>query len=267
MARIACIGILVVLLNVLVGCQNVDRGRGQIVPTNTRQSLGPGSVVNIADTSEVDIVEQMAVNRQAYRQGLELLVGYYTRTGNNMKLEWAKKELAALNTMPKYNYIIEAIVASANLKVSDSIPDADDLYYDAQQLDKDAGALPILKNENQLRLALEKYNELIRKYPSSDKIDDSAYNAGVIYEYFKDYSIALLYYKRAYQWDPETIHPARFRAARVLDKNLHRNAEALQLYQQAVKIEGQYEKYREWKEFAERRIRELQKIDESGSSS
>ena len=265
MARVVCTGILIVLLNVLVGCQNVDRGKGQLLPSNTRQTLGPTSVINIADTSEVDIVEQMAVNRQAYRQGLELLAGYYTRTGNNMKLEWAKKELAALNTMPKYNYIIEANVASADLRVSASIPDADDLYYDAQQLDKEAGALPVLKNENQLRLALEKYNELIKRYPSSDKIDDAAYRAGEIYEYFKDYSIALLYYKRAYQWDPDTIYPTRFRAARVLDKNLHRNDEALQLYQQAVKTEGQFEKYREWKEYAERRIRELQKIDEGGS--
>ncbi|MGB2866397.1 MAG: hypothetical protein WBC05_23915 [Sedimentisphaerales bacterium] len=263
MARKECIGILIVLLSVLVGCQDADRGKGQLIPRDTRQSLGPASVVNIADTSEADVVEQMAVNRQAYRQGLELLTGYYTRTGNNMKLEWAKKELAALNTMPKYNYIIEAHVAPANLKVSASIPDADDIYYDAQKLDKDAGT--ILKNKNQLRLALEKYNDLIKKHPSSDKIDDAAYNAGVIHEYFKDYSIALLYFKRAFQWDPDTIYPARFRAARILDQRLHRNAEALQLYQQAVKIEGQFDKYREWKEYAERRIRELQKIDEGGN--
>ncbi len=261
MARIVCTGILIVMLSVLVGCQDADRGKGQLIPRDTRQSLGPASVVNIADTSEADVVEQMAVNRQAYRQGLELLVGYYVRTGNNMKLEWAKKELAALNTMPKYNYIIEANVAPANLKVTASIPDADDLYYDALEIDKKAGTLPVLKNQNQLRLALEKYNEVIRQYPSSDKIDDAAYKAGAIYEYFKDYSIALLYFKRTFQWDPETPHPARFRAARILDKNLHQNAEALQLYQQAVKIEGQFDKYREWREFAERRIRELQKLD------
>jgi tetratricopeptide (TPR) repeat protein len=151
------------------------------------------------------------------------------------------------------------------LKGSASIPDADDLYYDAQQLEKNAGTLPILKNQNQLRLALEKYREVIRIHPSSDKIDDAAYRAGVIQEYFKDYSIALLYFKRTFQWDPDTPHPARFRAARILDKNLHRNAEALQLYQQAVKIEGQFDKYREWREYAERRIRELQKIDEGGN--
>jgi tetratricopeptide (TPR) repeat protein len=262
MATKACTGVLIILLGVLVGCQGVDRGRGQLMPVDTRQSYGPGSVVNIADTSEADLVEKMAVNRQAYKQGLELLVGYYMRTGNNLKLEWAQKELAALKTMPKYNYIIEANVAPQNLKVSASIPEADDLFYEAQETDKEAGTLPILKNENLLRLALEKYNEVIRKYPSSDKIDDAAYNAGVIYEYFKDYSIALLYYKRTFQWDPDTPHPARFRAARVLDKDLHRNAEALQLYQQAVKIEGQFDRYREWREYAEKRIRALQKLGE-----
>jgi tetratricopeptide (TPR) repeat protein len=261
MARIACTGVLIVLLSVLVGCQGPDRGQGQLIPRDTRQ-IGPASVVNITDTSEVDIVEQMAVNRQAYRQGLELLVGYYRRTGNNMKLEWANKELAALNTMPKYNYIIEADVAPANLKVRDSIPDADDIYYEAEQIEKNAGTLPILKNQNQLRIALEKYRELIRKHPTSDKIDDAAYRAGVIHEYFKDYTIALLYYQRTFQWDPETPHPARFRAARILDQRLHRNAEALQLYQEAVKIEGQFDRYREWREFAERRIRELQKLDQ-----
>jgi tetratricopeptide (TPR) repeat protein len=165
--------------------------------------------------------------------------------------------------MPKYKYIIEAEGAPQNLKVSASIPEADVLYYEAEGIDKAAGRLPVLKNKNQLRIALAKYDEVIRKYPASDKIDDAAYNAGVIYEYFKDYSIALLYYKRTFQWDPETPHPARFRAARILDQRLHRKDEALQLYQQAVKIEGQFDRYREWREFAERRIRELQKLDGS----
>ncbi len=261
MARKGCTVILIVLLSVLVGCQNVDSGRGQLLPRDRRQNYGPGSVVSFADTSEVDLVEKMAVNRQAYRQGLELLAGYYMRTGNNMKLEWAQKELAALDAMPKYIYIIEAEVAPANLKVSASIPEADDIYYEAEEIDKEAGTLPVLKNENQLRLALGKYIEVIRKYPASDKIDNAAYHAGVIYEYFKDYSIALLYFQRTFQWDPETPHPARFRAARILDQRLHRNAEALELYQKAVKIEGQFDRYREWREFAERRIRELQKVD------
>ena len=104
-------------------------------------------------------------------------------------------------------------------------------------------------------------NQLIRRHPSSNKIGDAAFRAGGIYEYFKDYTIALLYHQRTYQWDPETIHPARFRAAFILDKRLHRRAEALEVYQQAVKKESRYEI---WKEFAEKRIRELTRSDERG---
>ena len=262
MARIVSTALVIVLLNVLVGCRDVDSGRSQIVPTGVRRTVGPGGVVDITKVGETDLVEQMAVNRQAYRQSLELLLGYYTRAGNNMKLQWAKKELEALITMPKYDYIPEAPVARSDLQGGTSIPQADDVYYDAVELDKKAGPLSILRNENLLRLALDKYKELISKYPSSDKIDDAAYKAGEICEYFKDYSIALLYYKRSYQWDPETTYPARFRSARILDKYLHRNAEAVELYQQAIATEGKYDKYREWREFAQERLSVLQKIDE-----
>jgi len=261
MARVVLTTVLIVLLNVLVGCNGVDSGRGQLMPTRTRALLGAAPVVKVTKMGETDIVEQVAVNRQAYRQGLELLVEYYTKMGNNMKLLWAKKELAAMNAMPQYNYIIEASVTGPNLKASTSIPEADYLYRDALQLEKEAKQFVVIKNENLLRQALDKYNQLIRKHPSSDKIDDAAYRAGQIYEHFKDYTIAVLYYQRAYQWDPDTIYPARSKAAFILDKRLHRRAEALKLYKEAVKKETRFE---DWKEFAEKRIRELTEGDEEG---
>ena len=258
MARIILTILIVVLLNVLVGCQGVEGSKSQLVP-RSEMSGGAAAVVRIAKAGEADIVEQVSDNRQAYQQGLELLVKYYTRTGNNMKLEWARKELAALDTMPKYKYIIEASVAPANLKASTLIPDADALYRDALQLEKKAGLLGFIKNENLLRLALDKYNQLIRKHPYSDKIDDAAYRAGGIYEYFKDYTIALLYYQRAYQWDPDTLHPARFKAAYILDRRLHRRDEALEPYQQFVDgMTGSEQQ----KKFAQRRIKELTQSDE-----
>jgi len=263
MARIVLTAVVIVLLNVLVGCQGVDSGRGQLMPIRTITSIGSAGVVDIAKAGETDFVEQIAVNRQAYRQGLELLVKYYTKTGNNMKFKWAKEELAALDSIPQYKYIVEAESAGANLRASISIPEADDLYKDGLQLEKEANVLFIAKNNDLLRLALDKYDRLIRNYPSSDKIDDAAYKAGEIYEYFQDYSIALLYYERAYQWDPDTTHPARFRSARILDKRLHRNAEALELYRQAIKTEGKYGKYKIWKEYAEERIKVLYKTGEN----
>jgi len=164
--------------------------------------------------------------------------------------------------MPQYNYIIEASVAGPDLKASTSIAEADVLYKEGIGLEKRAGLLPILKNEELLRLALDKYNQLIKKHPSSDKIDDAAYGAGIIYEHFKDYTIALLYYQRTYQWDPDTSYPARFKAAFVLDKRLHRRDEALVLYQEAVKAIKKEGEHQQWKEFAEKRIREFSESGE-----
>jgi tetratricopeptide (TPR) repeat protein len=265
MARTILTAVVIVLLNVLVGCQGVDSGRGILMPARTSTSIVSAPVVDITKAGETDYVEQIAVNRQEYRQGLELLIRYYTKTGNNMKFKWAKEELAALDSIPQYKYIVEAEAAGANLRASTSIPEADELYRDALDLQERAGALLVVKNEELLRLALDKYNRVIKDFRSSDKIDDSAYKAGEIYEYFQDYSIALLYYERAYQWDPETIHPARFRSARILDKRLHRNAEALELYRKAINTEGRYGRHRKWKEYAEGRIKELYKIEEDNN--
>ena len=252
MARAILTALLIVLLNVLVGCHGVDSGRSQLIPPRMK-------AVSIVEAGEADIIEQMSINRLAYRQYLESLVRHYTETRNNMKLGWAENELKKLNKMPQYNYIIEASVAGPNLKASNSITIADYMYDEAFRLEKKAKRLILIKDKNLLRVALDKYNQLIRKHPSSDKIDDAAYRAGGIYGYFKDYTIALLYYQRAYQWDPDTIHPARFKAAYVLDKRLHRRGEALELYQQAVEMQAEHKK---WKEYAEKRIRKLTKSDE-----
>ncbi len=259
MARIVLRVAIIVLLSVSLGCQQADSGRGRLMPS---QGTTAAITTNLSQAGETDIVEQIAINRRAYQQGLELLIRYYNRTGNNMKLHWANEELTALDLIPQYKYIIVAETLESNMRASTSIPEADDLYMDALELEKKANVLFIAKNDDLLRLALDKYDRLIRNYPSSDKIDDAAYKAGEIYEYFQDYSIALLYYERAYQWDPDTTHPARFRLARILDKRLHRNAEALELYRQAIKTEGKYGKYRIWKEYAEGRIKALYRTEE-----
>lgn len=260
MVKTILTAVLIVLLNVLVGCYGPDSGRSQLMPKRIVPSAEYVSVVDVTKTSEADIIEQTAINRQAYRQGLELLVEYYTRMGNDMKLMWAKDELESLNKVPQYSYIIGAIVAGPDLKASASIPLANYMYEEALRLEKRAGQLIIIKDEDLLRTALYKYNQLIRKHPSSDKIDDAAYRAGGICEHFMDYTIALLYYHRTYQWDPETIYPARYKAAYILDAHLHRRAEALELYKQAIEKENLIPSRRE---FAEKRVAELTRSDQA----
>ncbi len=262
MARIVLVTLLIVLLNVLVGCYAPDSGMAQLVPAHVKVS--PGSEpLKVVRGSEIDIIEQMAINRKAYRNGLESLIAYYNNAGNNMKLGWVQNELKKLDGMPQYNYIVEANIAGPDLKAVTSIPLADYMYQDARRLEKRAGKLILVKNEKMLRLALEKYNQLIKKHPSSDKIDDAAYRAAGIFEHFKDYTIALLYYQRAYQWNPEITLPARFKVAYILDRHLKRRKEALEFYRQAVKTENIQQSY---KEFAQKRIKELMKLDEGSKA-
>ncbi|GAJ06035.1 unnamed protein product [marine sediment metagenome] len=71
-----------------------------------------------------------------------------------------------------------------------------------------------------------------------------------------------LYYERAYQWDPDTIYPARFKAAYIWDKRLAiRRADALENYQEILKRGGLSTKR---KEFIEKRIMELTQSERSG---
>ncbi|UCG56682.1 MAG: hypothetical protein JSU70_17680 [Phycisphaerales bacterium] len=258
MTRIVLTTAVVVLLSVSVGCQQHDVGKGQLMPSRTKVASDASGAVNVSGVGEADIIEEVVVNRQAYRRALAGLLEHYTRTGNSMKLRWVKRELGALDRMPQYKYIIEG-EGLPDLRASASIPEADELYAEAMQLEKQAGPLVILKDNELLRLALDKYNRLIRKYPTSDKIDDAAYHAGGIYEYFNDYTIAVLYFTRAFEWDPATPYPARSRAAFLLDQRLHRRTEALTLYQESVVKESQHEK---WRVFGEKRIKQLTKTEE-----
>lgn len=250
MARTILAVLLIVLSTVLVGCYGVDSGRSQLLPPPVKE-------VPIVDAGEADIIEQMSINRSAYRQYLESLIVHYKKTGNSMKLGWAENELKKLNEMPQYNYVIEASVAGPGLKATDSIAIADYMYDEAYRLEKKSKFLFIVHEDN-LRDALYKYNQLIRKHPSSDKIDDAAYRAASIYEHFMDYTLAVLYYQRTYQWDPYTIYPARFKAAYILDEHLHRRGEALKLYQQAAAKEDLSP---DDKEFVEARITALTKSE------
>lgn len=260
MTRIVVTATMIALLTVLVGCE-ANQGRSQMLPmrdTPGVQGSAPVPIEMAASADEIDLVEQLATQRQAYRRTLETLIKYYETSGNNDKLTWAHTELQSLDRIPQYQYIVEAQVLPADLKATAKLQAADDLYAKAMDTERKAGVLPVLKDEQLLRAALTQYRQLISQYPTSDKIDDAAFRMGGIHEYFKDYVLALSCYQRTYQWDPATPYPARFKAAFILDWRLHRRAEALQLYQEAVVKEAQFTDY---KATAERRIQDLSSSD------
>jgi tetratricopeptide (TPR) repeat protein len=247
--------VIISLLTLFTGCHSIDSGRSQLVPKQIKKT----PEIKAAEGNEADIVEELIHYRKAYRNALKSLVAHYKSTGNNMKLSWAKDELESTYTIPQYNYIIEAAVAGSDLRASANIADADLMYQQARSTHRQAEQLLVVKNEDLLRVALNEYNKLISKHPASDKIDDAAYYSGQIIEYFKDYSIALIYYQRAYQWDENTPYPARYKAAYILDNIMGERGKALELYRKAVESENLATNY---KEYAQQRINQLSKENE-----
>jgi TolA-binding protein len=255
MTRIVTTAAMILLLTICVGCQT-NTGTSQQLPQRSSPYLSEPNKPLAVPTShtEIDLVEKMAANRQAYRRSLEALIQYYDASGNHDKVKWAKQELTSLDRTPQYRYLD---VMPANLKATESIAAADRLYEEAEKVRRQAGPSPmptIIKDQQLLRAALTKYDDLIQQYPTSDKIDDAAYRMAEIQRGLGDYVIALSYYQRAYQWDPTTPWPARFRAADILDRRLHRRDEALKLYQEAIVKEAQFTDLRLT---AERRVQEL----------
>ncbi|NQV31578.1 MAG: hypothetical protein HQ515_02740 [Phycisphaeraceae bacterium] len=255
MARIATVLTLIVIITACIGCGS----NGYVGPRTS--VISATDYADLSDISEIDLVEKLAKNRIEYQASLEILEDYYARTGNSRKLTWSRKELSLLARIPHNNYV-QDVIPGPELKARMADPEATALFLDAQQNQRDSGLIPFVgvpmpyaKSTNLLRLALDQYTRLIKRYPASDKIDDAAFQAGYIQEHFKEYDIALTYYQRAYQWDSMTPHPTRFRAAYLLDNHLHRKAEALQMYQAAMPLEGV--RYFKWQEYAVKRIQAL----------
>ncbi len=238
--RMNVMAVLIVSAMLLVGCENPRVRDAHLLGPRDVSAAAPGEIFLAPGAGEVDHVENLAATREAYRQALVALEGYYASVGNATKLQWAKTELRTFDQMVRYQYLQPAEWTPENLSAAESIADADVLYRKATGLYNESGGLIIVANKAKLQEALGFFNQLIQQYPTSDKIDDAAYRAARIYEYLKNYELAAVYYQRTFQWNDATPYPARFRAAQVLDQKLKMRAQALALYQLAVARESRY---------------------------
>jgi tetratricopeptide (TPR) repeat protein len=258
MSRKLIISALLLTMVFTIGCEDQTvSGDPRYMVSPAQATIATSQGFAIPGATEVDLVEYLAGARQEYKQSVERLMKYYRASGNAQKLQWSQHELKALGQVPNYRYIMPAGVLPANLVPRDDIEEANILYTEAMNLYKEAGGLLIITDEGKLRGALNKFNELIMAYQTSNKIDDAAYRAGRIYEHFQDFQIAAVYYQRCFQWNDITKYPARFRAGFLLDQRLHMRKEALTLYQLAVDREKRYTANTE---FAHRRILEMTKV-------
>jgi len=229
-------------LLVITGCKtDALYQRGKSPPGPVTNLNAPAGVkvpdIHVVDAKEIDLVEAVLTHRALYGRYLHLLHEYYRENGNETKRRWAAHELEDIDRIKPYRYIIEAEIPPEDLRPTDSVALADQIYDRAMKLMKEGGhSVPIFYREQKMKEALAMLKELIENYPTSDKIDDAAFFCGEIHkEYFKDEeTLAVKWYERAMTWNPKTPHPVRFQAAVVYDYRLHDRKRALELYQSVL---------------------------------
>lgn len=262
--RLGAVVSLVPMVALFAGCKTDSLSSEKIErPPGPMTSIeGPAGAnvpeVSAAGRDEIDIVEELVMHRKQYVGLLRALVIYYNERGMADKAMWARSELADLQRVKPYDYIADAATPVETLRPKDSIPEADKLFEEGMELLKEGGhGTPIFYNQEIMKKALAKFKEMVERYPTSDKIAQAAFYIGEIHkEYFeeKDNDIALRWYKRAIDWDPNIQLPARFQMAAVWDYRLHNRDKAVFWYQEAIEKEQFNKSNVLW---AKGRIREL----------
>jgi len=219
--------------------------------------------IQLAGRNESDIVEEMIEHRRMYADTLRVLATYYAENGMDAKANLARIEMKGLQKTKQYKYILDAELPLMSLRPTESIAEADQLYNEATKLlDKGGHHVAIFYSRETMNKALAKLKELIAKYPTSDKIDDAAYYIAEIYKEYgeeKDNLLAIEWYKRAIEWNPQLPHPAWSHCAHVYDFRLHERERALEWYYKVLENEKDKTGPRFWKniDVANKRIAEL----------
>jgi tetratricopeptide (TPR) repeat protein len=202
--------------------------------------------------NDIELVEKLMVARRDYQKALESLRVHYIQTGDVERAKWAEEELRQYHRIPRQAYRLELDVPPPNLNGLTNVTEANKLFTRAMGYKDKGWGNDYIDNQRRAEIL---FQELLTKYPQSDKISDAAYMLGDLYESkaYKHHRRAAQYYERCFQWNPRTQHDARIRAARIYDKQLHERPRAMELYREVTTHETDTRRIQE----ATRRLTEL----------
>ena len=213
---------------VLAGLALGQMGRALAQSAPAPQNSSRGATAASAD---IELVERLLAARREYESALEALRLQYHAIGDVERERWAQEELFQFNRIVKQAYRLELDVPPPTLQATVNIPAANELYRQAMVYKEKWSPFRSEENMDNQRRAEVLLQQLLTAYPQSDRIGDSAYQLGDIYDRsFKQYRRAATYFERCFQWNPNTRLDARLRAARLYDKQLQERARALELY-------------------------------------
>jgi hypothetical protein len=218
----------------------------QTPPANKGKAKGNGKA------SDIEMVERLLAARREYQSTLEALRAYYISTGDIERAHWAEDELIQFHRMIKQAYRLELDVPPPTLQAAYNIPEANELYRRAIGFKDKGWGNDYIDNQRRTELLLQ---QLLSSYPQSDKISDTAYQLGDIYESkaYRQYNRAAMYFERCFQWNPKTHFDARIRAARLYERTLSERNHALEIYREITTHETDPARNEE----AQRKITEL----------
>ena len=195
--------------------------RAQTSPTGTSKG------------GDLELVQKVINNRREYQKTLEQLRVHYYQAGDLERMRWAEEELRQYHRIPKHAFIIDLHVPPPNLNGHTNVTEANKLFTWAMQYKDKGFGVDYIDNQRRAELL---FQEILTKYPQSDKIADVAYMLGDVYESkaYRMYYLSVEYYHRCYQWNPKTSHDARIRAARLYDKQLNNRTKALEVYREVT---------------------------------
>jgi len=183
--------------------------------------------------SDIELVEKLLVARRDYQKTLENLRTHYLQGGDIERAKWAEEELLLYQRIPKPAYRLELDVPPPNLSGLSNVPEANKLFTRAMAYKDKGWGNDFLDNQRRAEIL---FQELLTRYPQSDKISDTAYMLGDIYEDkpYRHYRRSAQYFERCFQWNPRTNHDARIRAARIYDRQLAERPRAIELYREVT---------------------------------
>lgn len=181
----------------------------------------PGAPVNVSTVDEASLVEAVVGTRRQWTADLAKVRDLYTAKGLTHQAKTVQIVIDRLDPVDLPVYLLSAELPPPTLKPTDVIPQADQMYKEANGLFwQGKGLIPgVATSYTKERRALILFKDLVQKYPTSNKIALSAYYIADIYkEYFNKDVLALAWYQRAWEWDPAVPEPARFQAAAVCER-------------------------------------------------
>lgn len=210
-----------------------------------------GNSAKEAETAEQAAVKSVNDARKAYQDSLHKLYEVYTANHDKEKARWVEEELKGFHIILKPAYRFDD-VPSPKLDGKENIKDANELFRQATQYKDHGFGTEYTLNQRRAEIL---FQELIARYPTSDKISDAAYDLGDLYESraYKQYERAALYYERSAQWKKMGRTDARLRAAKIYDKQLNDRNKAIEMYREVVAHDTDSERMKE----AEKRLAEI----------